>query len=99
MKLRIEAAARNDLIEGYHFYEDSEEGVGDYFLATLYSDIESLRIFGGIHRKEYKDLYRALSRKFPFAVYYTLENEEVVVRAIFDCRRDPSWIRNRIKNA
>ncbi len=99
MKLRIGVAARNDLIEGYYFYEDSDERVGDYFLATLYSDIESLRIFGGIHRKAYKSLYRALSRKFPFAVYYTIENKEVVVRAVLDCRREPSWIRNRIKNA
>jgi len=98
MKLRIEAAARDDLIEGYHFYEDREEGVGDYFLATLYSDIESLKTLGGIYRKEYKNLYRALSRKFPFAIYYTVANEEVVVRAVLDCRRDPSWIRKRIKN-
>ncbi len=98
MRVFIEAAARNDLIDGYHFYEQSERGVGDYFLSTLYSEIESLRIFAGIHRKEYKELYRALSRKFPFSIYYTLETDEVVVRAVLDCRRNPSWIRERIKN-
>ena len=96
MNVRIEAAARDDLVEGYRFYEHSEQGVGDYFLATLYADIESLKIFGGIHRKEYRSLYRALSRKFPFAIYYTLEKDGVVVRAVLDCRRDPSWIRQRI---
>lgn len=58
MKLRIEVAARNDLIEGYYFYEDSNEQVGGYFLATLYSHIESLRIFGGIHRNAYKSLLK-----------------------------------------
>jgi hypothetical protein len=99
MKLQIEAAARSDLVEGYQYYEDTEEGLGDYFLATLYSDIESLRIFGGIHSKAYKNLHRALSKKFPFAVYYTIEKESVVVRAVLDCRRDPSWIRRRIYNA
>jgi hypothetical protein len=40
-------------------------GLGTYFLDTLYSDIESLRILGGIHRKAYnkyipKNLRRAL---------------------------------------
>ncbi len=98
MRVRIEAAARNDLIDGYCFYERSEQGVGDYFLAMLYSDIESLRILGGIHSKEYKNLHRALSRKFPFAIYYTVDNDEVVVRAVLDCRRRPSWIRERMKN-
>jgi hypothetical protein len=98
MKLQIEASARADLVEGYQYYEDIEEGLGDYFLATLYSDIESLRIFGGIHSNAYKNLHRALSKKFPFAVYYTIEKESVVVRAVLDCRRDPSWIRKRIYN-
>jgi hypothetical protein len=97
MKVRIEAPARNDLVEGYEFYEANEEGLGEYFLACLYSDIESLRIFGGIHRKEYRSLHRALSRKFPFAVYYVVEKDEVVVKAVLDCRRDPSWIRKRLK--
>lgn len=36
MKLRIEVAARNDLIEGYYFYEDSDEQVGDFFNDTLF---------------------------------------------------------------
>jgi hypothetical protein len=97
MTVRIEAPARNDLVEGYDFYEKNEEGLGGYFLASLYSDIESLRIYGGIHRKEYRSLYRALSRKFPFAIYYVLEKNEAVVKAVLDCRRDPSWIRKRLK--
>ncbi len=99
MKLRIEVAAQNDLIEGYLFYEKSIGQVGDYFLASLFSDIESLKIFGGIHRKEFKSLYRSLSRRFPFAIYYTLEKEEIVIRAVLDCRRDPSWVRKRIEDA
>jgi len=42
MKLQILPQARDDLIEGFHFYEDKEEGLGDYFLACLYSDNEGL---------------------------------------------------------
>jgi hypothetical protein len=97
MTVRIAAPARNDLVEGYEFYEGNEEGLGEYFLASLYSDIDSLRGFGGIHRKEYRSLHRALSRKFPFAIYYVVEKNEVVVKAVLDCRRDPSWIRKRLK--
>jgi hypothetical protein len=72
MIVRIEAPARNDLVEGYKFYEENEKGLGEYFLASLFSDIESLRIYGGILRKEYRSLHRALSQKFPFAIYYAL---------------------------
>jgi hypothetical protein len=87
------------LIEGYHFYETVEASLGIYFLDSLYSDIDSLRIYGGIHRKAYKNIHRALSKRFPFAIYYTVEWETVRVRSIVDCRRNPSWIRQHLRNA
>jgi hypothetical protein len=99
MKLQILEPARDDLIEGFNFYEESQQGLGDYFLSSLYSDIESLKMLGGVHRKVYRHFHRALSKRFPFAVYYTVEGETVVVRAVVDCRRNPSWIRDHIRNA
>jgi hypothetical protein len=99
MKIELIDLAIADLIEGFHFYERQEAGLGTYFLDTLYSDIDSLRIYGGIHRKAYKNLHRALSKRFPFAIYYTLELETVRVRSIVDCRRNPSWIRQHLRNA
>lgn len=98
MKLEILDLARSDLIEGYRFYESHEEGLGDYFLDTLFSDIESLRIHGGIHRKVYKNLHRALSKRFPFAIYYSVESETVRVQSVVDCRRNPSWIRRHLRD-
>ncbi len=99
MRLHVLDAARDDLIAGFDFYEAREKGIGEHFLACLYSDVESLRIFGGIHRKVYKNLQRALSKRFPFAIYYTVGNDAIIVRAILDCRRNPSWVRSRLKNA
>lgn len=99
MKIELLDLAQGDLIDGYHFYESQEAGLGSYFLDTLYSDIDSLRIFGGIHRKAYKNLHRSLSKRFPFAIYYTLESEVVRVRSVVDCRKNPSWIRRHLKNA
>jgi hypothetical protein len=99
MKLELLDLAIADLIEGFQFYERQEVGLGTYFLDSLYSDIDSLRFYGGIHRKAYKNLHRALSKRFPFAIYYTLEGEIVRVRSIVDCRKNPSWIRQHLRNA
>lgn len=41
--------------------------------------------------------HRCLSKRFPFAVYYSLDRELVRVFAVLDCRRNPSWIRARLK--
>jgi hypothetical protein len=42
MRLQVLDSARNDLIEGFYFYEKQEPGLGDYFLTSLYSDMEAL---------------------------------------------------------
>ena len=51
MKIIILPSAREDLAEGFRFYEQQEEGLGSYFLESLFSDIDSLRLYAGIHRK------------------------------------------------
>jgi hypothetical protein len=97
MKIKILKSASQDLIDGYRFYEKQSEGLGTYFLDTLYSDIDSLAIHGGIHPIYFDKYNRALSKRFPFAIYYRIENQTVLVYAILDCRRSPAWIRKRIK--
>ncbi|MCD6584207.1 MAG: type II toxin-antitoxin system RelE/ParE family toxin [Desulfobacteraceae bacterium] len=95
MKIKILKAAKNDLREGYYFYESQQTGLGAYFLETLSSDIESLKLFAGIHSIHFEKYYRLLSKRFPFAVYYQLSKNEVRVYAVVDCRRSPAWIRNK----
>ena len=97
MKIRILPSASQDLIEGYWFYEKQAEGLGTYFLDTLFSDIDSLTIYAGIHPKYYGKYHRLLSKRFPFAIYYRVESDTALVYAVLDCRRSPAWIRKRLK--
>jgi hypothetical protein len=95
MKIRILSPAERDLEEGYRFYEAQSPGLGSYFLDSLYSDIDSLAYSGSIHQLVFA-YHRQLSKRFPFAIYYRIIDNEVVVFAILDCRRNPSWIRQRL---
>jgi len=97
VKITILDLAERDLIEGFRFYEAQETGLGSYFLANLYADIESLRLYAGIHEQAFKTYYRLLSRRFPFAVFYTFDKNIVSIHAVLDCRRDPAWARDRLK--
>jgi plasmid stabilization system protein ParE len=95
MKVRILESARKDLRAGYNFYERQENGVGEYFLDSLFADIDSLTLYGGIHPLKY-GFHWMLASRFPYAIYYRLEKEVVVVRAVLDCRRDPTWTAKRL---
>lgn len=96
MRIDILDEAQEDLTEGFHFYEDREIGLGSYFLDCLFSDIDSLLIYAGIHQVVY-GYHRCLSKRFPFAIYDCVEEELIRVHAVLDCRRNPSWIRKRLK--
>ncbi len=97
MKIKILESASKDLIEGYWFYEKQQEGLGNYFLDTLFSDIDSSQIYAGIHPIYFERYYRSLSKRFPFAIYYRIEHNTVLVYAVLDCRRNPAWIKDRLK--
>jgi len=97
MKIRLLSSALDDLSEGRLFYEKQGEGLGEYFFDSLFSDIDSLTLYGGIHPKFF-GYHRMLSKRFPYAIYYKLEEESVVVVwRVLDLRRDPKKIRQSLK--
>ncbi len=96
MKIQILDEAQEDLIQGFRFYEGQEPGLGTYFLDCLFSDIDSLLVYAGVHAVTYT-YHRCLSKRFPFAIYYNLDKEVVRVHAVLDCRQNPSWIRKRLR--
>ena len=88
MKLKILSSAVEDLHDGRTFYEMQSEGLGEYFFNSLFSDIDSLILYAGIHPKVFNH-HRLLSKRFPYAVYYKLEDDLVIVRRVLDLRSDP----------
>ena len=97
MNIEILDFAELDVLDGFHFYESQDAGLGSHFLDCIYSDIESLRLYAGIHLKPHKNFHRHLSKQFPFAIYYSVANETAFVHAVVDCRRNPAWIRQRLQ--
>lgn len=95
MKIQILPSAMDDLTNGFEFYENQMKGLGSYFLETLFSDIDSLYLYAGIHSLVF-GYHRLLSKRFPFAVYYSFDSEAVFINAVLDCRRNPTWIKKRL---
>jgi hypothetical protein len=96
MKIRILESATNDLIDGASFYELQQQGLGEYFLNSLFSDIDSLALYAGIHAIFFGQYYRLLAKRFPFAVYYKIDGNMVKIYAVLDCRRNPAWTRKQM---
>jgi len=99
MHIRIARSAETDLLEGYVFYERQQAGIGDYFLDSLFADIDALTLYAGIHPRFSDRLHRMLARRFPFAIYYELRNDIATVVAVLDCRQNPASITERLSRS
>ena len=84
-----------DLIYGRDFYDQIEFGVGDYFTDSIISNLQSLKLYAGIHSKKF-GYYRLLAKPFPFAIYYEIRDDIVVVVAVLDMRSDPARLRQTL---
>lgn len=62
---------------------------------SILSDIDSLYLYASVHIK-INGFYRLLAKRFPFAVYYKVNNDVVYVYAVLDCRQNPSWTEARL---
>ncbi len=89
-------SALEDLRSGKDFYDRQGSGLGDYFQECLFSDIDLLNQYGGIHRRVF-GFHRLLSKKFPYAIYYRMESDHsVLVYRVLDCRRDPGRLKKSL---
>ncbi|HNS20709.1 MAG TPA: hypothetical protein PKH24_09425 [Sedimentisphaerales bacterium] len=78
MRIKLLSSAMEDLFEGRLFYERQGEGVGEYFFDSLFSDIDSLTLYAGIHPKVF-GCHRLLAKRFPYAIYYRVGEGPVAV--------------------
>lgn len=92
MRIEILTQAKEDLSEGWLFYERQQPGIGDYFLDSLSADIESLLLHHGYHRR-FHGFHRMIARVFPFSIYYRVSGDVIHVDAVVDQRRNPESIK------
>lgn len=91
----ITPEAEKDLDEAFEWYEDNSPGLGIDFLNCV---DESLKIIGDtpdIYQKVYKNIRRALTHRFPYGIFYIIEEGMIIVLAIFHAKRDPKIWKKR----
>ena len=82
------AEAASDIERGIDFYNSIEDGVGRYFRDSMIAELCRLGLYFGKHRI-HLGFFRALSSRFPYAIYYRDKGDIRQVVAVLDLRRSP----------
>ena len=95
MIVKILGSAQDDIRAGSRFYNRTSTTLGKYFRKQIYTDIRNLAVTGGVHERQF-GRFRALSSRFPFAIYYQIQDGAVLVQAVLDCRKNPDAIASHL---
>lgn len=90
--LRPEAA--REVQEAFDWYEEKSEGLGLEFLRAADACIAGIQRNPLASPIMHQEIRRALLRKFPYALFYIVSEERIIVLACFHAKRDPiDWMR------
>ncbi|EAW34665.1 type II toxin-antitoxin system RelE/ParE family toxin [Lyngbya sp. PCC 8106] len=90
--LAFRPEVRDEINEAYSWYENQQMGLGDQFLNCIDEILNRICLMPESYPVVYRDVRRAVVRRFPYAIYYRIISSRVIVIAVFHGRRDPkSW--------
>jgi plasmid stabilization system protein ParE len=96
VRLLLRPAAAADVEAAYRWYEHQRVGLGEEFLAAVRRTLKTITAHPAGCPVIHRHTRRALVRRFPYAVFYQLVGEQVVVVACMHGRRSPRrWRRRR----
>jgi len=88
----------DDAISGYSWYETKSPGLGEEFLRMFYACTGDINRNPLLYKKAYTEFRRCLLRRFPFAIYFIINNDQVIVTGLFHCARDPRAIESTLRD-
>jgi len=92
LEFRPEASA--DIAEAFSWYEQQRSGLGWQFDTELDRTLGYVTGMPLAGRPVHRTFRRALMRRFPFTVYYTVVADLIEIRAVLHNRRHPrTWLR------
>jgi plasmid stabilization system protein ParE len=89
-------AAFQEYFEAVRAYEERQPGLGSRFFRSVELALES--ICESPERWPFleQDIRRKLTRVFPYAVLYSIEERYILIVAVMHCHREPGYWHARI---
>ena len=96
MNYRFHPEALAELQSAARYYETCQLGLGSRFIAAVETAVERIVLSPQSWRIMEGDVRRYMTKIFPFAVLYTIENNWVLIVAVMHCHREPGYWRHRV---
>lgn len=91
-KVIVKPDAELDLADAFAWYESQKSGLGEEFLNEVKTTTDRVQLYPESCSAQIETIRRCLLRKFPYGIFYTIENDIIYILAIFHNKKDPvNW--------
>lgn len=94
--LIVEPGAQVDIEGGYGWYEERQSGLGRRFVEELDTTFERLVENPTSYQEVFPEVRRAVTRTFPYLVFFTHDALAVHVLAVVPAVQDPDYIASKL---
>ena len=96
MIIRFTPEADAELVEARLWYARQREDLDLEFMQSIDDALLRIVTHPNLYPIVYRNLRRAVVRRFPFAIFYEIAGHELQVIAVFHSRRDPERWKSRV---
>jgi plasmid stabilization system protein ParE len=90
--LTVRPEAELDIDATFEYYENQRIGLGHDFLLCVEAAISIIERNPTHYRRIHKELRRIAVHRFPYRIFFFIQDNRIIVTAVFHVRRDPqSW--------
>ena len=95
-RLIVRPEAEAELAEAFDWYEGRVPGLGSDFLLCVDAVLNAVHRNPQHYPRVHRVVRRALTRRFPYEVFFVEDDERVVVLSVFHAKRNPKRWQERI---
>lgn len=87
--------AKREFDDAISWYQDRREGLGREFSVAVEQQLGRVALSPNQFACVRGDVRRAVLQRFPYSVYFIVEDDRIVVLAVFHARRAPNQLEDR----
>lgn len=95
MKYVFHPEALTEYAEAVEYYAQQRNEVAQAFIDAVENAVYQIRESPERWSLVDEDVRRCLTRKFPYAILYTIEQDYILILAVMHCSREPGYWKSR----
>jgi cytochrome P450 len=96
MKVSFVSVAESEMLEAYEWYDNQLSGLGADFLLEVNRVVSRIRRYPESTASSGEGVRRVQLNKFPYTLWYAIEEGEIIVYAVAHMHRHPRYWRDRL---